>query len=179
MRIVGGKFKGRRFNPPVGKWPTRPTTDFAREALYNILNNRIDFEEVVFLDLFCGTGSHCFEIISRGCTDATCVDNYPGCIQFITKTAKELGIEANLKIIRADIFKFLISVRSSYNLIFADPPYGLSQMHTLPDLIFQSEILAQDGIFILEHGTENTFFNHVYFREERKYGDSVFSFFER
>ncbi|MCB0458370.1 MAG: RsmD family RNA methyltransferase, partial [Flavobacteriaceae bacterium] len=107
MRIVGGKFKSRRFNPPAKNWPTRPTTDFAKEGLFNILLNHWDFESIKVLDLFGGTGSHSYEFISRGCCDVTYVDKFPGCVAFVKKTAKELDIEKCIHIIKGDVFKFI------------------------------------------------------------------------
>lgn len=139
MRIIGGKFKGRRFNPPADKWPTRPTTDFAKEALFNILNNLLDFESVRFLDLFGGTGSHSYEFISRGCTDVTYVDKFPGCVQFVQKTARELGIQEQLRILHIDVFRFIESASGQWDYIFAGPPYALPTIDTIPDLIFEKK----------------------------------------
>ncbi|MCC7507396.1 MAG: RsmD family RNA methyltransferase [Saprospiraceae bacterium] len=178
MRIIGGKFKGRRFNPPADKWPTRPTTDFAKEALFNILNNLLDFASVRFLDLFGGTGSHRYEFISRGCTDVTYVDNGPGCVQFVQKTARELGIQEQLRILHIDVFRFIESASGQWDYIFAGPPYALPTIDTIPDLIFEKNLLAPEGLFVLEHNPHHDFINHPRLKDVRNYGQTYFSFFE-
>jgi 16S rRNA (guanine(966)-N(2))-methyltransferase RsmD len=178
MRIISGKFKGRRFNPPADNWPTRPTTDFAKEGLFNILNNRIDFEATKVLDLFGGTGSHSYEFISRGCADVTYVDKFPGCIKFVQKTAEELQIKDSIHIVRADVFKFIESTKEKFDYIFAGPPYPLPNLDTIPDLIFQYELLAVEGVFVLEHNPNHDFSTNEHFVEVRNYGKTLFSFFE-
>lgn len=177
MRIIGGKFKGRRFNPPADNWPTRPTTDYAKEALFNILNNLLDFEEVKFLDLFGGTGNHCYEFISRGCVDATYVDKFPGCVKFVTKTAKELHIENELKIVQMDVFRFVEHSTERYDYIFAGPPYPLPTIDTIPDVILAKGILKDDGLFVLEHNPNHDFTEHPNLTDVRNYGQTIFSFF--
>ncbi|HFB99871.1 MAG TPA: hypothetical protein ENJ53_03605 [Phaeodactylibacter sp.] len=177
MRIVGGKFKGRKFTPPAKNWPTRPTTDFAKEALFNILHNSWDFETMKVLDLFGGTGSLSYEFISRGCLDVTCVDKFGGCISFIKKTVATLQIENEIKIIRSDVFKFIAKTNQKYNLIFADPPYAIPRMEEIPDLIFQHELLADEGWLVLEHSNLHEFQNHSHFFDKRNYGGTTFSFF--
>jgi 16S rRNA (guanine966-N2)-methyltransferase len=179
MRIIGGKFKGRRFNPPADNWPTRPTTDFSKEALFNILNNLLDFESVRFLDLFGGTGNHSYEFISRGCTDVTYVDKFPGCVQFVRKTSKELGIESNLKILQMDVFKFIEGAREQYDYIFAGPPYGLPTIDTIPALIFEKNLLRPGGIFVMEHNPHHEFLEDPRLVDVRKYGQTIFSFFKQ
>ena len=178
MRIIGGNFKGRRFIPPAKNWPTRPTTDFAKEGLFNILNNKIDFEEVIMLDLFGGTGNHSYEFISRGCTNVTYVDKFQGCIDFVQKTAGELKIEDKIKIIRSDVFRFLQSNDRQFDYIFAGPPYPLPNLNTIPDVIFQTETLAPDGLFVMEHNPNHDFKSHNRFVEARNYGTTIFSFFK-
>jgi 16S rRNA (guanine966-N2)-methyltransferase len=178
MRIIGGFFKGRRFIPPAKNWPTRPTTDFAKEGLFNILNNKIDFEEVIMLDLFGGTGNHSYEFISRGCTNVTYVDKFQGCIDFVQKTAGELKIEDKIKIIRSDVFRFLQSNDRQFDYIFAGPPYPLPNLNTIPDVIFQTETLAPDGLFVMEHNPNHDFKSHNRFVEARNYGTTIFSFFK-
>ncbi|MBK9566372.1 MAG: RsmD family RNA methyltransferase [Saprospiraceae bacterium] len=178
MRIIGGNFKGRRFIPPAKNWPTRPTTDFAKEGLFNILNNKIDFEEVIMLDLFGGTGNHSYEFISRGCTNVTYVDKFQGCIDFVQKTAGELKIEDKIKIIRSDVFRFLQSNIRQFDYIFAGPPYPLPNLNTIPDVIFQTETLAPDGLFVMEHNPNHDFKSHNRFVEARNYGTTIFSFFK-
>lgn len=178
MRIIGGKFGRRRFNPPANNWPTRPTTDYAKEALYNILQNRIDFENTKMLDLFGGTGNHCYEFLSRGSEEVTYVDNYAKCAAFVKKTAKELEVEDNIKVIKSDVFRFLKNVKEQYDFILADPPYSLKTLAQLPDLIFENKILAVQGILVIEHDQQNSFEEHKRFIEVRKYGGCMFSFFE-
>lgn len=177
MRIIGGKFKGRRFTPPADKWPTRPTTDFAKEALFNILNNLLDFESVRFLDLFGGTGNHSYEFISRGCTDVTYVDKFPACVQFVQKTATQLGIQNELRVLQMDVFRFIENANSQWDYIFAGPPYALPTIDIIPDLIFEKKLLAPDGIFVLEHNPHHDFINHPQLKDIRNYGQTHFSFF--
>ncbi|MBK9336981.1 MAG: RsmD family RNA methyltransferase [Lewinellaceae bacterium] len=177
MRIIGGKFKGRRFDPPADKWPTRPTTDFAKEALFNILNNRLDFEQTKMLDLFGGSGSHCYEFISRGCTDATYVDKFPGCVQFVRKTAAAMQVEAYLKIFQMDVFRFIESTKEQYDYIFAGPPYALPTIDIIPDRIFEKKMLLPDGLLVLEHNPHHEFTEHPFLVDVRNYGQTFFSFF--
>lgn len=177
MRIIGGKFKGRRFTPPADHWPTRPTTDYAKEALFNILNNRLDFESVKVLDLFGGTGSHSYEFISRGCEEVTYVDKFPPAVQFVRKTAETLQITPFLKIFQMDVFRFIESTTAQYDYIFAGPPYALPTIDTIPDLIFAKNLLLPEGIFVLEHNPHHGFQEHPHFTEMRSYGKTLLSFF--
>lgn len=177
MRIIGGKFRGRRFDPPADKWPTRPTTDFAKEALFNILNNQLDFEAVKMLDLFGGTGSHCYEFISRGCTDATYVDKFPACVQFVHKIARQLDIEPSLKIFQMDVFRYIGHTSEQYDYIFAGPPYALPTIDIIPDLIFEKNLLLPEGLFVLEHNPQHDFTAHPHIVDVRHYGKTFFSFF--
>lgn len=177
MRIIGGKFKGRRFHPPADKWPTRPTTDFAKEALFNILTNRFDFESVKMLDLFGGTGSHCYEFISRGCTNATYVDKFPPAVQFVRKIARELQIEPCLRIYQMDVFRFIQMATEQYDFIFAGPPYALPTIDTIPDLILAKKLLLPEGWLVLEHNPQHDFLHHPNLIDLRKYGKTYFSFF--
>ncbi len=178
MRIIGGQFKGRRFRPPANNWPTRPTTDFAKEGLFNILNNQFDFESIKVLDLFGGTGSHSYEIISRGCRDVTYVDQYGGCVAFVKQTAKLLDIEDRLQIHRADVFKFLARTTETFHYVFAGPPYALPALDTIPALVFKQDLLRPSGWHVLEHNANHSFRNHPCFLEERHYGGTIFSIFE-
>lgn len=177
MRIISGKFKGRRFSPP-GNFKARPTTDFAKENLFNILNNEIEWESIVALDLFGGTGSISFELISRGCSSVTCVEKHPVHTAFIEKVKGELKIQ-NMKIFKLDVFKFLEHSSEKYDLIFADPPYDLKNFADVPHLILERGLLKDGGIFIQEHSKDYDFSGLPYFREKRIYGSVNFSIFEK
>jgi 16S rRNA (guanine(966)-N(2))-methyltransferase RsmD len=178
MRIIGGTLGGRKFYPPAKGWPTRPTTDVAKEALYNILQGKIEFSEVRFLDLFGGTGSHSFEMISRGCTDVTYVDSYRPCCEFVRKTASELEIVEFIRIFCKDVFRYCAGRPGTFDLIFAGPPYGLKNLSAIPAVIFDNGMLAEDGLLVVEHNAENDFTQAPHFLEIRKYGETQFSFFE-
>jgi len=175
MRIISGNWKGRRLNPPKNI-TARPTTDFAKESLFNLLQNRIQIEGSNVLDLFAGTGSISLECASRGALDVTAVELAHTQQNFIISAAKQLGAK-NITLIRGDVFKFIAACRTKYDFIFADPPYALDKLPTLPDLIFGHELLAEDGLFVLEHSANNNFSEHPHFLEERKYGNVHFSFF--
>lgn len=177
MRIIGGKFKGRRFNPPAKNWPTRPTTDFSKEGLFNILNNHFDFAFLKVLDLFGGTGNHSYEFISRGCQDVTYVDKFPGCIAFVRKTAKILEIESNIRIVKSDVFRFIERTTETYDYIFAGPPYALPLIDEIPDYIFKHQLLNPEGWFVMEHNPNHSFKEHPQYFQERHYGKTIFSFF--
>lgn len=178
MRIIGGKFKGRRFNPPADNWPTRPTTDIAKEGLFNILANHFSFDEIKVLDLFGGTGNHSYEFISRGCVDVTYVDKFSGCIAFVKKTAETLQIEEEIKIVRSDVFQFMKYATAQYDYIFAGPPYGLPTLDTIPDVLFDKDLLREGGWFVMEHNPNHNFKNHPHYFQERNYGKTIFSFFK-
>ena len=178
MRIIGGDFKGYRFNPPADKWPTRPTTDISKEALYNILENRLDFSEVKFLDLFGGTGSHCYECISRGCQNATYVDRFPACVAFVKQMASKLEIEDKLRIFRMDVFKFIAKSSEQFDYIFAGPPYPLKTIANIPDLIIEASLLSENGFLVLEHNPNVQLSDHPKLIDQRKYGQTIFSFFK-
>lgn len=178
MRIIAGTFKGRKFIPPAKKWPTRPTTGFAKEGLFNILNNRIYFEDTKMLDLFGGTGNHCYEFISRGCRDATYVDKHGPAVAFVKKISKELDIEDKIKIVRSDVFRYIENCREQYDFIFAGPPYPLPILDTIPDEVFKADLLAEDGLFVLEHNPNHDFKDHDRYVEKRNYGTTIFAFFK-
>ncbi|MFO7723176.1 MAG: RsmD family RNA methyltransferase, partial [Bacteroidales bacterium] len=177
MRIIGGEYKGRRITPP-GSLPVRPTTDMAREALFNLLRTRIDIEDSSVIDLFAGTGFISYEFCSRGAQSVTAIEQHPGCIAFIRKASEILGLSM-LRVYRTDVFRFLKSPGISADIIFADPPYDLPQLASLPDLILQSSTLREGGMLILEHGRTNSFSLHPMFTEERKYGKVHFTFFAK
>ncbi len=176
MRIISGKYKGRRITPPANI-SARPTTDFAKEGLFNTLSNMVDFEDICVLDLFAGTGSISIEFLSRGSQEVTAIELNDRQLAFIRKTCNDLKID-NLNLIKGDVFKYLSRAGLKYDLIFADPPYDLSNLQDLPDLIFKYDLLDKDGLFILEHSAKNSFENHPNFSEHRKYGNVNFSFFE-
>lgn len=177
MRVIGGEFKGRKFIPPAKNWPTRPTTDYAKEGLFNILYNRIDFSKTKMLDLFGGTGSHCYEFISRGCEDCTYVDKHGPCVAYVKKTAEEFGISDKMKIVKSDVFKYIQSTTEKYDYIFAGPPYPLPILNTIPELVINQGILKEDGLFVMEHNPNHNFDFLPFYQEERNYGTTIFSFF--
>ncbi len=178
MRIISGYLKGRRLNPPANL-PVRPTTDMAREGLFNILNNIIDFEEVDVLDLFTGIGSIAFEFVSRGCKNVTCIDTNFKCIDFIKKTAAIFEL-SNLYPIRTDVFMFISRRQNKqFDIIFADPPYDLQNINVIPDHIFKNNLLTENGILILEHSAHLSFTEHPCFFQHRKYGKVNFTFFKQ
>jgi 16S rRNA (guanine966-N2)-methyltransferase len=175
MRIIGGKYRGRKINPPV--WlKARPTTDFARESLFNILNNRIDFETVSVLDLFAGTGSIAFEFASRGASVVHIVEKDIRHIAAIRRTINEIGF-TNVKTIHIDVKSYLRTCNFSYDIVFADPPYDLPWLKEIPDLVINAGVLKDWGFFILEHPRSVDFRSHRMFFEHRNYGSVNFSFF--
>jgi 16S rRNA (guanine(966)-N(2))-methyltransferase RsmD len=176
LRIIGGKFKGRRINPP-SNFKARPTTDFAREGLFNILNNRVDFESLDVLDLFSGTGSVSYEFASRGALLVHLVEKDMRHILGIKKIIKELVLE-NVKPIHIDVRAYLKTCSVKYDVVFADPPYELAWLKELPDLVTQAGIIKEDGFFILEHPRDLSFAGHKLFFEHRNYGGVNFSFFK-
>lgn len=178
MRIIGGEFGGRKFYPPAKNWPTRPTTDQSKEALFNILYNNFDFEELKVLDLFGGTGNHSYEFISRGCEDVTYVDRFRGCVAFVKKISAELKIEDRINIVQADVFKYIKRNSAKYDYIFAGPPYPLTTIDKIPDLILNAEMLTPEGWFVLEHNPKHNFKDHPQCFDIRKYGQTIFSFFK-
>jgi 16S rRNA (guanine(966)-N(2))-methyltransferase RsmD len=174
MRIISGSLKGRRIQAP--SLPVRPTTDFAKESLFNVLNNRVDFDELNVLDLFAGIGSISYEFASRGAS-VLAVEINPKCADFIKQTVEHLHIE-NFHIMRTDAFAYIAKTRQTFDLIFADPPYDLPTMDLLPSLIFEYNLLNPNGIFILEHSEKQDYSNVPQFLELRKYGKVHFSFFQ-
>lgn len=154
----------------------RPTTDFAKESLFNLLNNRLDFEGIDMLDLFAGTGGIGIECVSRGAREVTAVEIAHVQQNWIISCCKQLGIR-NLSVIRGDVFKFLNACRTKYDLIFADPPYALEQLPTLPDVILSQDILKENGWLVIEHGKDTDFTSHPRHFETRTYGSVHFSFF--
>ena len=175
MRIISGTLKGRRLNPPANL-PVRPTTDMAREGLFNILNNYVDYEECSVMDLFAGTGAMSVEFISRGAREVTAVDINNACTDYIKSEAQRLELR-NLRVVRADVFDLLKRANRKFDLVFADPPYAIEGLETLPDLVFSHQLLTEDGIFILEHPREYSFEEHPHFWQHRNYGKVNVTFF--
>ncbi len=175
MRIIAGSLKGRRLTPP-SNLPVRPTTDMARESLFNILNNYVDYEECRVLDFFAGTGMVSYEFISRGANSVTSIEINNSCVEFIKSSVSKLQI-GNMRVVRADVFDVLKRPNAKFEIIFADPPYALEQLSELPSLVFQSNLLSDDGIFILEHPGEFDFSDHPHFWQHRQYGKVNFTFF--
>ncbi|MFC4094718.1 RsmD family RNA methyltransferase [Euzebyella saccharophila] len=177
MRIISGIHKGKRITAPKNL-PVRPTTDMAKEALFNILNNRYYFDEIKVLDLFSGTGNILYEFASRGTKELYAVDSHSGCIQFINKTAKDL--EMPITAIKSDVFGYLEKSNLKLDVLFADPPYDLplEEFEKIVTLVFAKEILLEGGILVLEHASHTDLSHLPHFSEKRKYGSSSFSFFE-
>ncbi len=177
MRVISGIYKRRRFDVPRS-FKARPTTDFAKENLFNVItNNYMDFDDTKALDLFAGTGSISIELVSRGCAEVVSVEKDRAHYRFICKIMQEVGTEKCLPIC-ADVFKFIRGGGGTYDFIFADPPYELKGIETIPDLIFENKLLKEDGLFVLEHGKQNSFEGHPYFVDKRVYGSVNFSFFQ-
>ena len=176
MRIITGKYKGRHFDIPR-TFKARPTTDFAKENIFNVLVQYIDFEGAQALDLFSGTGSISLELLSRGCSQVVSVELDRDHHRFIQECVKKLGA-TNMIPIRGDVFRYLKSCKQQYDFIFADPPYALKELPQIPDLIFEKQLLKADGIFVFEHGKDYDFSGHPNFVEHRSYGSVNFSLFK-
>lgn len=155
----------------------RPTTDFAKESLFNILANRIDLEDATALDLFAGTGSISIELVSRGCSHVVSVEKDPAHYSFIRKVMETVQTDRCLPV-KGDVFKYVVGCSTQFDFIFADPPYQLENLTDIPDLIFDGNLLAPDGIFVLEHGSKNNFSSHPRFTDMKRYGSVHFSFFK-
>jgi len=176
MRIISGKNKGRKIMAPANL-PVRPTTDMAKESLFNIIRNYVDLDELTVLDLFAGTGNISYEFASRGCHSILSVDKNFKCINFIQQTAEKLKFD-NLQVVQSDYKQFLSRTHLKWNLIFADPPYDMTGFAEIPDLIFQNNCLNEEGWFIIEHDKSQDFSSHKSFYEKRNYGKVNFSFFK-
>lgn len=175
MRIISGNHRGRILKPPMGLL-VRPTTDMAKESLFNLLNNHIDFEEVKVLDLFAGTGNISLEFAARKASSVLSVDLNKACIDFISKMAADLDFK-QLTTIQANVFTFLSRPMGGFDVIFADPPYDLAERERIPELIFSNNWLSKEGWLVLEHDKYLNFKEHPFFYEERRYGKIHFSFF--
>ncbi len=177
MRIISGEFGGRRINPPPNMPHTRPTTDIAKEGLFNILQNRMEFVGIKTLDLFGGTGSISYEVASRGAANITIVEKDAAMHAFIKKTMEMLKV-ANTKILRLDVFTFLNTCAEQFDFIFAGPPYALGSIDEIPKIIVARKLIAPGGFFVLEHTPRNTYEKTEGFSFVRNYGTTLFSFFE-
>lgn len=175
MRVISGKYKRRNIIPPKNL-PVRPTTDMAKESLFNILSNRIDFTGLQVLDLFAGTGNMSYEFVSRGVDEVISVDTNYKCISFIKQTAEKLAM-TQLKVVKQDVFKFVKSCSKKFDIIFADPPYSLENINEIAELIFENNLLNEGGLLIIEHPRTINFDNHKNLLEHRNYGSVNFSIF--
>ena len=172
MRIIGGSLKGLRLNPPKNL-PVRPTTDLAKEALFNILQNQIEFDDIKVLDLFSGTGNISMEFASRGAKQVIAVDRSIHCINYLKDASRQHKLD-NIKTYKADVFKYLQLETEQYDLIFADPPYDLNQIPEIPKIIFEKNLVTTDGLLIVEHQSMQYLSQHPACVEQRKYGHSSF-----
>ncbi|QUB68519.1 16S rRNA (guanine(966)-N(2))-methyltransferase RsmD [Prevotella melaninogenica] len=175
MRIITGKYKGRHFDIPR-TFKARPTTDFAKENIFNVINAYVDWEEATALDLFSGTGSISLELLSRGCQQVISVEKDRDHARFISQCMEKLDTNEHI-LIKGDVFRFLKSCHQKFDLIFADPPYALPELETIPDLIFQYDLLKEDGLLVFEHGKNDDFSTHPHFIEHRSYGSVNFTLF--
>ena len=176
MRIITGKYKGRHFDIPRS-FKARPTTDFAKENIFNVLIQYVDFDEATALDLFSGTGSITLELLSRGCQQVVSVELDRDHHRFICDCLAKLDGHNSCLPLRGDVFRFIKGCKQQFDFIFADPPYALKELSTLPELIFDKQLLKPDGLFVLEHGKDNDFAQHPHFVEHRQYGSVNFSLF--
>lgn len=176
MRIIGGQWGGRKIHPPSKMPYTRPTTDIAKEGLFNILQSNWQLEGLKTLDLFGGTGSISFELASRGAADLTLIEKDSRMLAFIRKTAETLGL-TELKIIHSDVFRFLKNHKDQYDFIFAGPPYALENINEIPELVAAGDFLKPNGWFVLEHTPRNHYGGYPLFVMERNYGTTIFSIF--
>ncbi len=176
MRIISGKWGGRRISPPANMPHTRPTTDIAKEGLFNILQSRMDFEGIKTLDLFGGTGCISYELGSRGASQQLIVEKDPTMHAFIKKNMAHLGAD-NVNVLKMDVFAYLQNCTESFNFIFAGPPYALGAIDELPRIIVDRNLIAKDGFFVLEHTPRNQYEKFKGFSFVRNYGSTVFSFF--
>lgn len=176
MRIIGGKAAGLRLTPPA-HLPVRPTTDLAKEALFNILTNRIDFQGAICLDLFAGTGNVSFEMASRGANQVLSVDQHGKCLHYIKQTAQKIDFRA-IRTQRMDVFRFIQSANDSFDFVFADPPYDLGQLPQLPKLILEQGLVKPAGWLVIEHPSRRKLIDHQGWVETRNYGNCAFSFYQ-
>jgi 16S rRNA (guanine(966)-N(2))-methyltransferase RsmD len=175
MRIISGKYKSRRIQVPANL-KARPTTDFAKEGLFNVLNNLLEWDDLTALDLFSGTGSIAFELISRGASYVVSVEQNQNHFNFICQFQEKLGAR-ELFPVKADVFRYLQSLKQPFDFIFADPPYDLPDAAKIPEIIINKRLVREGGLFVMEHSRNYNFSHLPNFKEERKYGNVHFSFF--
>jgi 16S rRNA (guanine(966)-N(2))-methyltransferase RsmD len=175
MRVITGKYKGRRFDIPK-TFKARPTTDFAKENIFNVINGYADFDDALALDLFAGTGSISLELLSRGCAEVISVEADRSHAAFIRSCMEKIGVDNNI-LICGDAFKFIKRCRRQFDIIFADPPYALTNIKDIPDLVLKGNLLKDEGILVLEHGKDNSFADHADLIDHRVYGSVNFSLF--
>jgi 16S rRNA (guanine966-N2)-methyltransferase len=176
MRIISGVHGGRRISPPANMPYTRPTTDIAKEGLFNVIQNNLEIEDLKTLDLFGGTGCISYELASRGCADLTIVEKDNKMHDFIKKTSALLQFQ-NFKVVKSDVFKFMDSCNQQFDFIFAGPPYALSNIDDIPKIVFDKKLLLHGGWFVLEHTPRNDYKKFDHYRSERNYGTTIFSVF--
>jgi len=176
MRIISGIHGGRRISPPANMPHTRPTTDIAKEGLFNIIQNNLDIESLKTLDLFGGTGCISYELASRGATEQTIVEKDPKMYAFIQKTSEVLNFK-HINIVKQDVFSFMQFTKEKYDFIFAGPPYALTTIDELPRMVFKQELLNKGGWFVLEHTPRNDYKKFEHYNKERNYGTTIFSIF--
>ena len=176
MRIIGGVLRGKSVNPPAG-YKARPTTDFAKEGLFNTLDNEYWFEGLSVLDLFGGTGSISFEFVSRGAAQAICVEMDPVNAAFIKRTAAQLGLGSKVRVVHHNVFDFIPLCKERFDIVFADPPYAIAGLDTIPDKVLSRGLVSEEGYLIVEHPADYNFAAHPSFVKEKKYGNVHFSFF--
>lgn len=178
MRIISGKYKGRRINAPK-KLPVRPTTDMAKEALFNILNNQYYLDEIAVLDLFSGTGNISYEFASRGTEQITAVDRDFGCVKFINQTTEQFDFP--IRTIKSNVLKYLDSTAQKFDIVFADPPYNFTeeQFLDIATKVFENDLLEEEGILIIEHSKHTDLSTHLHYVQTKNYGGNAFSFFEK
>lgn len=177
MRIVRGIYKARRFSPPKS-FPSRPTTDFAKEGIFNVIENRIDLLNLNILDLCAGTGNISIEFLSREAGTVTSVDKDPICASYMYKLQKELEIGNEWRIVKNDVRSFLERTKETYDIIFADPPYAMDFHPTIVKRVFENELLNEKGMLIIEHGKQTDLSMMEGFVEVRNFGNVFFSFFQ-
>ena len=177
MRIISGLLGGRKINPPTKMPYTRPTTDIAKEGLFNVLQHRMAFEDIKTLDLFGGTGSISYELFSRGATDMTIIEKDNAMHDFIKKNLQQFKIE-NAKLYKMDVFKYLETAVGSFDFIFAGPPYALTTIDEIPKIIVSKKLIAENGYFVLEHTPRNDYKSFEGYQFEKNYGTTIFSFFQ-